>query len=98
MAKYYNAKLNKILMNGSAFSVICFILQSRDAVFSTPIEVTVNILYFQAIKPTTRVTLTVFTYQNRGGFLFLFLLIEQILLLPNFFFTNILEEEQSQDL
>ena len=98
MAKYYNAKLNKILMNGSAFSFICFILQSRDAVFSTPIEVTVNILYFQAIKPTTRVTLTVFTYQNREGFLFLFLLIEQILLLPNFFFTNILEEEQSQDL
>lgn len=85
-------------MNGSAFSFICFILQSRDAVFSTPIEVTVNILYFQAIKPTTRVTLTVFTYQNREGFLFLFLLIEQILLLPNFFFTNILEEEQSQDL
>ena len=85
-------------MNGSAFSVICFILQSRDAVFSTPIEATVNILYFQAIKPTTRVTLTVFTYQNREGFLFLFLLIEQILLLPNFFFTNILEEEQSQDL
>lgn len=85
-------------MNGSAFSVICFILQSRDAVFSTPIEVTVNILYFQAIKPTTRVTLTVFTYQNREDFLFLFLLIEQILLLPNFFFTNILEEEQSQDL
>lgn len=86
-------------MNGSAFSVICFILQSRDAVFSTPIDVTVNILYFQAIKPTTRVTLTVFTYQNREGFLFLFLLIEQILLLPNvFFLTNILEEEQSQDL
>lgn len=84
-------------MNGSTFSVICFILQSRDAVFSTPIEVTVNILYFQAIKPTTRVTLTVFTYQNREGFLFLFLLIEHILL-PNFFFTNILEEEQSQDL
>ena len=54
--------------------------------FSTPIDVTVNILYFQAIKPTPRVTLTVFTYQNREGFLFLFLLIEQILLLPNFFF------------
>lgn len=53
---------------------------------STPIEVTVNILYFQAIEPTTRVVLIVFTCRNREGFLFLVLLREQILLVPNFFF------------
>lgn len=55
---------------------------------STPIEVTVNILYFQAIEPTTRIILTVFTCRNREGFLFPVLLTEQILLIPNFFFLN----------
>lgn len=75
-------------MNGSAFPSFALFF-SHVMLFSTPTEVTVNILIFKLLSQQLGVTLTVFTYQNREGFLFLFLLIEQILLLPNFFYQHL---------
>ena len=37
--------LNKILINGSAFSIICFILQSHGAIHCVLVKASINIIY-----------------------------------------------------